>query len=56
MRIAITGAATGIGAETVKLLKAEGHHVTAFDIAEPQGVDQWVQVALLHKSSEGFTA
>lgn len=46
MRIAISGAATGIGAETVKILKTEGHEITAFDIAEPAGVDQWIQVDL----------
>lgn len=46
MRIAITGAATGIGAETVKLLKAEGHEITAFDIVRPDSVDTWVQVDL----------
>lgn len=46
MRVAITGAATGIGAEVVKLLKAEGHQITAFDIAEPANVDRWVAVDL----------
>lgn len=46
MRVIITGAATGIGAEVVKLLKAEGHHLTAFDILEPQNVDAWVKVDL----------
>jgi NAD(P)-dependent dehydrogenase (short-subunit alcohol dehydrogenase family) len=46
MRVIITGAATGIGAEVVKLLKAEGHHVTAFDVLEPQNVDAWVKVDL----------
>jgi NAD(P)-dependent dehydrogenase (short-subunit alcohol dehydrogenase family) len=42
MRAAITGAATGIGAETVKKLKARGYEVTAFDIVEPKGVDHWI--------------
>ena len=46
MRILITGAAAGIGAEAVKLFKADGHHVTAFDISEPPLVDHWVQVDL----------
>lgn len=46
MHIAITGAATGIGAETVKLLKAQGHQITAFDIAEPANVDRWVAIDL----------
>lgn len=44
MRIAITGAATGIGAETVTLFKARGHEITAFDIAEPALVDRWIPV------------
>jgi len=51
MRIAITGAATGIGAETVKLLKAEGHEIIAFDIAKPENVDTWVQVDLSDMSA-----
>jgi NAD(P)-dependent dehydrogenase (short-subunit alcohol dehydrogenase family) len=46
MRIAITGAATGIGAEAVKLFKEQGHEITAFDIAEPANVDRWVPVDL----------
>ena len=32
MRVAITGAATGIGAEVAALLNASGADVTAFDI------------------------
>jgi len=44
MRAAITGAATGIGAETAARLKARGYEVVAFDIAEPAGVDQWIRV------------
>ena len=44
MRAAITGAATGIGAITVKKLKDRGYSVVAFDIAEPSGADQWIQV------------
>lgn len=46
MRIVITGAATGIGAEVVKLLKQQGHEIVAFDIAKPENVDQWVEVDL----------
>lgn len=46
MRIAISGAATGIGAETVKILKVHGHSITAFDIAEPASVDRWIKVDL----------
>lgn len=43
MRIALTGGASGIGAETARLLQGAGHHVTAFDIAEPPAhIDHWV--------------
>tara|TARA_B110000908_G_scaffold147197_1_gene178702 strand:- start:144 stop:914 length:771 start_codon:yes stop_codon:yes gene_type:complete len=46
MRVVITGAATGIGAETVRILKKGGHEVHALDIVEPANVDQWHQVDL----------
>ncbi len=46
MRAIITGAATGIGAETVKKLKAKGYEVTAFDIVEPANVDHWIKLDL----------
>lgn len=46
MRVLITGAATGIGAQTVALLKRRGCEVTALDIAQPQGVDRWLPVDL----------
>ena len=46
MRVVITGAATGIGAETVRILKEEGHEICALDIVEPADVDQWVEVDL----------
>lgn len=46
MNIAITGAATGIGAATVRRLRSEGHHITAFDVVEPNGVDVWVKLDL----------
>lgn len=51
MRIALTGGATGIGAEVVVRLKADGHEVTAFDISQPQGVDRWVQTDLSDPAS-----
>lgn len=44
MRAIITGAATGIGAETVKKLKAKGYEVTAFDTAAPANVDRWIKL------------
>ena len=52
MRIAITGVATGIGAEVTALLKANGDEVTAFDIAEPQAnIDEWIKTDLSDASS-----
>ena len=36
---AITGVASGIGAEVAKSLKAEGHKVIGFDIADDAGLD-----------------
>ena len=43
MRVALTGAASGIGAATAAKLKAQGHQITAFDIAEPaENVDHWI--------------
>jgi NAD(P)-dependent dehydrogenase (short-subunit alcohol dehydrogenase family) len=53
MRIAITGAATGIGAEVVKLFKSDGHEIVAFDLVEPKNVDQWVQVDLADTAAIG---
>ena len=47
MKVALTGAATGIGAAVASKLKAEGHEVTAFDISEPaENVDHWIKVDL----------
>lgn len=47
MKIALTGGATGIGAEVAAQLQAAGHHVTAFDISQPQAhVDRWVETDL----------
>ena len=52
MRIAITGVATGIGAEVTALLKANGDEVTAFDIAEPQAnIDEWIKTDLSDAAS-----
>lgn len=46
MRALITGAATGIGAETAARLKVQGFEVTAFDIAEPDSADHWIKLDL----------
>ena len=47
MRVALTGGATGIGAEVAARLKRDGHQVTAFDISRPEeNVDRWIQMDL----------
>lgn len=47
MRLALTGAATGIGAEVARKAKEQGHQVIAFDISKPSvSVDQYFQVDL----------
>lgn len=43
MRVALTGAASGIGAATAARLKSDGAEIVAFDIAEPSAnVDRWI--------------
>lgn len=51
MRVALTGGATGIGAEVLARLKARGDHVTAFDIAEPVGAHVWIKTDLSDPAS-----
>jgi NAD(P)-dependent dehydrogenase (short-subunit alcohol dehydrogenase family) len=52
MRVALTGGATGIGAQVAAKMQALGHHVTAFDITEPQAhVDRWIKLDLSDPSS-----
>ena len=52
MRIALTGGATGIGAETAALLRSAGHHVTSFDIVKPaKNVDHWIKTDLGNAAS-----
>lgn len=46
MHVALTGGATGIGAEVASKLTAQGHQVTAFDISEPAGVHLWIKTDL----------
>lgn len=51
-RIVVTGAASGIGAETAKTLKARGATVIAVDINEPEGnADQYVRADLSDPAS-----
>ena len=51
MRVALTGGATGIGAEVAAKLKARGDHVTAFDIHEPADADIWIKTDLSDPAS-----
>ena len=52
MRVALTGGATGIGAEVLAKLKAGGHEVTTFDISEPGAhADRWIRTDLGDPSS-----
>jgi len=45
--IAVTGVATGIGAELCRLLKADGHRVIGFDIAsQADNVDRLIALDL----------
>lgn len=44
-KIIVTGAASGIGAETAKVLKAQGATIIGMDLNEPQAnVDQYIKV------------
>lgn len=52
MRVALTGAATGIGAKLVEALDKAGHTVIAFDVVEPTGpVDRWIKLDLADSTS-----
>lgn len=51
MRALITGAATGIGANTVLKLKSRGYDVTVLDIAELENVDHWIKVDMSDEAS-----
>ncbi len=46
MHVALTGAASGIGAAVLARLTDAGHRVTVFDIAEPEGAADWIAVDL----------
>jgi len=46
MRIALTGGASGIGAAVVARMTSEGHWITSFDVAKPDGVDEWIETDL----------
>ncbi len=52
MRIALTGAASGIGAACATILKDNGAEVIGFDIAEPpKNVDRWIPVDMADPTS-----
>ena len=47
MRVALTGGAAGIGAAVAEKMKAQGAHVTAFDLNQPVDfVDEWIKLDL----------
>lgn len=47
MRVALTGAASGIGADVAERLKEQGDEVVAFDLIEPKRhIDQWIKTDL----------
>ncbi len=46
MKVALTGAATGIGAATAAALRRSGAKVTGLDIAEPEAADDWIRADL----------
>ncbi len=52
MRVAITGAATGIGAAVASKLKSSGAEIVAFDVTRPaDNVDRWIEVDLSEPSA-----
>lgn len=51
MRVAITGAASGIGAATAKKLLAAEHEVIALDIAEPPSASAWYNCDMANPTS-----
>ncbi|MDE0522442.1 MAG: SDR family oxidoreductase [Boseongicola sp.] len=51
MRVAFTGAASGIGAATATKLVAEGHEVVAFDIAAPATASAWLECDMADPTS-----
>ena len=52
MKVALTGGATGIGAEVAARMTRDGCHITAFDITEPKAnVDHWIETDLSNPAS-----
>jgi len=52
MRVALTGASTGIGAQVAAILERDGHEVIAFDITEPSAhTSHWIKTDLSDPAS-----
>ena len=52
LRVAITGCAMGIGAESARILRSRGAHVTGFDVADASGlVDTFIPLDLSSAAS-----
>lgn len=52
LRVAITGCATGIGAESARILRSHGAHVTGFDVADASRlVDEFIPLDLSDPAS-----
>ncbi|MGC6453747.1 MAG: 3-ketoacyl-ACP reductase, partial [Candidatus Puniceispirillaceae bacterium] len=48
MRLAITGGASGIGAETISLLQSAGHELVVFDFHEPAADVTYIPLDLMN--------
>ncbi len=48
MRLAITGGASGIGAETISLLQSAGHELVVFDLHEPAADVTYIPLDLMN--------
>ena len=53
MRLAITGGASGIGAETISLLQSAGHELVVFDLHEPTADVNYVPLDLMNGDDIG---
>ena len=51
MRLAITGGASGIGAETVSMLQSAGHELLVFDLHEPGAEVAYIPLDLMKGDS-----
>ena len=51
MRLAITGGASGIGAETVSMLQSAGHELLVFNLHEPGAEVAYIPLDLMKGDS-----